>query len=195
MSVTCKTFFQWLFYQGCTCLVPHQTLIWTKPSSSFPTGLARPICSCRHSWWHTGWARWYLQNQRMLNAMFYWPGMDADIAHHLKTCHRCQLCHWYDQPAPAQLSALPQHTYPGQQVHANLFSPLRASDKGEKLILCMTDAIIKYVRLVALRIKRTPLLLRPSSTNGSVVLGPLFGHVEFEDLITFPSKQQSSWGG
>ena len=35
-------------------------------------------------------------------------------------------------------------------MHADLFGPLKTSDKGKKFILCITDAFTKYVELVAL---------------------------------------------
>jgi hypothetical protein len=38
-------------------------------------------------------------------------------------------------------------------VHANLFGPLKTSDSGKKFILCMTDALTKYVELVPLQNK------------------------------------------
>jgi hypothetical protein len=81
---------------------------------------------------------------------FYWPGMDADVAAHLKSCHRCQMRRRNDRPPPMLLSPLPLPTKPGQRVHADLFEPLKTSDKGKKFILCITDAFTKYVKLVAL---------------------------------------------
>jgi hypothetical protein len=81
---------------------------------------------------------------------YYWPGMDADIAHHLKTCHRCQLRQKDGRPLPTLLSSLPQPTEPNQQVHDDLFGPLKTTDRGKKFILCMTDALTKYVELVPL---------------------------------------------
>ena len=76
--------------------------------------------------------------------------MDADIAAHLKSCHKCQLRRRDDRPPPALLSPLPLPTEPGQRVHADLFGPLKTSDKGKKFILCITDAFTKYVELAAL---------------------------------------------
>jgi hypothetical protein len=38
-------------------------------------------------------------------------------------------------------------------VHADLFGPLKTSDSGKKFILCMTDALTKYVELVPLQNK------------------------------------------
>ena len=35
-------------------------------------------------------------------------------------------------------------------MHADLFGPLKTSDKGKKFILCITDAFTKYVELAAL---------------------------------------------
>ncbi len=43
---------------------------------------------------------------------YYWPGMDADIAAHLKSCHRCQSCCQDNHPLPALLSSIPQLTDP-----------------------------------------------------------------------------------
>jgi hypothetical protein len=55
----------------------------------------------------------YKTKERLLQC-FYWPGMDADIAAHLKSCHRCQLRCKDDRPPPALLSMLPQPTEPNQ---------------------------------------------------------------------------------
>ncbi len=74
---------------------------------------------------------------------YYWPGMDADIAAHLKACHRCQLRRTNDRPPPALLSSLQQPTEPNHRIHADLFGPLKTSDSGKKFILCMTDALTK----------------------------------------------------
>jgi len=55
-----------------------------------------------------------------------------------------------DHPPPALLSTLPQPTEPNQRVHADLFGPLKTRDSGKKFILCITDALTKYVELVPL---------------------------------------------
>ncbi len=88
-----------------------------------------------------------------LQQCFYWTGMDADIAAHLKSCHGCQLHRKDDCPLPTLLSTIPQPTEPNQRVHADLFVPLKTSDSGKKFILCMTDALTKYVELVPLQNK------------------------------------------
>jgi hypothetical protein len=76
--------------------------------------------------------------------------MDTDIATHLKACHRCQIRGTDDHLLPALLSSLPQPRELNQRVHADLFGPLKMSDSGKKFILCMTDALTKYVELVPL---------------------------------------------
>jgi len=62
--------------------------------------------------------------------------------------HRCQLRRTTDRLPPALLSSLPQPTEPNQRIHADLFGPLKTSDIGKKFILCMTESLTKYVKLV-----------------------------------------------
>jgi hypothetical protein len=81
--------------------------------------------------------------------------MDKDIQEHLQKCHQCQV----RKPAnpteatPTLLSRLPQATEPNQRIHADLFGPLKTSDRGKKFILCITDSFTKYVELVAIENK------------------------------------------
>ncbi len=91
----------------------------------------------------------YKTKERLLQC-YYWPGIDADITAHLKTCQCCQLCQKDDPPPPMLLSTLPQPTEPNQHVHADLFGPLKTTNSGKKFILCITDAFTKYVELVPL---------------------------------------------
>jgi Integrase core domain len=51
---------------------------------------------------------------------------------------------------PELLSPLPQCTEPNQRIHADLFGPLKTTDRDKKFILCVTDAFTKYVELVVL---------------------------------------------
>jgi hypothetical protein len=91
----------------------------------------------------------YKTKERLFQC-FYWPGMEADIAAHLKACLRCQIRRTDDRPPPALLSSLPQPTEPNHRIHADLFGPLKTTYSGKKFILCMTDALTKYVKLVPL---------------------------------------------
>jgi hypothetical protein len=91
----------------------------------------------------------YKMKERLLQC-YYWAGMDADIATHIKSCHCCQMTAKDDCPPPALLSLLPQPSEPNQRVDAVLFCPLKTSESGKRFILCMTDALTKYVELVPL---------------------------------------------
>ena len=44
---------------------------------------------------------------------------------------------------------LPTLSQPNQRIHANLFGPLKMSEKGKKFILVITDTFTKYIELVA----------------------------------------------
>jgi hypothetical protein len=90
-----------------------------------------------------------LKTKERILQSYFWPGMDKDIQDHLDRCHKCQLRKKNTQ-LPELLSPLPQCTEPNQRVHADLFGPLKTSEKGKRYILCMTDAFTKYVELVAL---------------------------------------------
>jgi transposase InsO family protein len=89
------------------------------------------------------------KTKERLKESYFWPNMDADVAKHIAGCQKCQK-RKDDRPQPTLLSPLPQCTAPNQRVHIDLFGPLKTSDKGKKMVLCMTDAFTKYVELVAL---------------------------------------------
>ncbi len=133
-------------------------LIWRRIKRQFepsrvvlflPASLVTDALTEAHGELLTGHDGIYKMKERLMQC-FYWPGMDSDIATHLKSCHRCQLRRRDNRPPPTLLSPLPLPTEPGQRVHADLFGPLKTSDKGKMFILCITDAFTKYVELVAL---------------------------------------------
>jgi len=133
-------------------------LVWRRIKRQFepsrvvlflPASLVADAMTEAHGELLTGHDGIYKTKERLMQC-FYWPGMDSNIASHLKSCHRCQLRRRDDRPTPTLLSPLPLPTEPGQRVHADLFGPLKTSDKGKKFILCVTDAFTKYVELVAL---------------------------------------------
>jgi Integrase core domain len=109
--------------------------------------------------------------------------MDTDIAAHLKACHCCQLHRKDDHPPPTLLSALPQPTEPNQHVHADLFGPLKTTDSRKKFILCMTDALTKYVEFVPLPNKKT-------NTAADAIFSKWFCHFGMPlDLVTDQGKE------
>ena len=79
--------------------------------------------------------------------------MDGDVQQHVRSCHRCQLRRTDHPQPPPLLSPLPIVNEPNIRMHADLFGPLRTSDKGKRYLLCMTDACTKYVELVAIENK------------------------------------------
>ncbi len=114
---------------------------------------------------------------------FYWPGMDADIATHLKSCCRCQLRRTDDCLPPALLSSLPQPTEPNQRIHADLFGPLKTSDSGKNFILFMMDALTKYVKLV-------PLPSKEANTVANTIFDKWYCHFEAPlNIITDQGKE------
>jgi hypothetical protein len=123
-------------------------LVWHRIKRQFepsrvvlflPASLVTDALTEAHRELLTGHDGIYKMTERLMQC-FYWPGMDSDIAAHLKSCHRCQLRCCDYRPLPTLIAPLPLPTEPGQQVHADLFGPLNTSDKGKMFILCVTDA-------------------------------------------------------
>ncbi len=124
----------------------------------------------------------YKTKERLFQC-YYWPGMDADIAAHFKACHRCQICQTDDRPPPALLSSLPQPTEPNNRVHADLSGPLKTSDSGKKFLLCMTDALTKYVELV-------PLPNKEADTVANAIFNKWYCHFGAPlDIVTDQGKE------
>jgi hypothetical protein len=114
-------------------------IIWRRIKRQFepshviillPASLKQEALTVTHGSQLVGHDGIYKTKERLLQC-YYWPGMDADIAAHLKSCHRCQLRCTNNHPPPALLSSLPQHTEPNQRIHADLFGPLKTSDGGK----------------------------------------------------------------
>jgi hypothetical protein len=81
------------------------------------------------------------------------------------------------------LSTLPQPTEPNQRVHADLFGPLKTTDSGKKFILCMTDALTKYVKLV-------PLPNKEANTVADAIFSKWFCRFGMPlDLVTDQGKE------
>jgi hypothetical protein len=116
-------------------------LVWCRIKRQFepsrvvlflPASLVTDALTEAHGELLTGHDGIYKTKERLMQC-FYWPGMNSDIATHLKSCHRCQLRCCDDCPPRTLLSPLPLPTKPGQLVHADLFGPLKTSDKGKKV--------------------------------------------------------------
>ena len=114
-----------------------------------PKSLAPQIIKEAHGQAFSGHNGILKTKERILQC-YYWYGMDRDIAEHLAACTSCQMRKTHQAPQPLLLTPLPQPTEPNQRIHADLFGPLKTSEKGKKYILVITDAFTKYVELCAL---------------------------------------------
>ena len=94
-----------------------------------------------------------MKTKERIMQCYYWPGMDADIAKHIKSCHKCQIRKKNPVSSPTLLSPLPLPTEPNMRIHCDLYGPLKTSGINKKYILAITDAFTKYVELVALPCK------------------------------------------
>jgi hypothetical protein len=145
------------------CFVDND-IVWRRIKRQFepsrvviflPQALVTEVLQDAHGHLLTGHDGVYKTKERIFQC-YYWPGMDASITDHLKTCHKCQIGCNDHRPAPVLLTPLPQPTEPNQRIHADLFGPLRDLGQGKRYILTITDAFTKYVELVSLPNKEAP---------------------------------------
>jgi len=119
-----------------------------------PTELRPTAINHMHSSWYGGHAGVLKTTERLL-LYYYWPGIHQDVQQFLKGCERCEKRNANPRIPQAHLQPLPLLSAPNQRVHADLFGPLKTSQKGKKFILVMTDAFTRYVELVAIENKET----------------------------------------
>jgi len=114
-----------------------------------PQNMKQDILAEAHGGQFTGHDGIYKTRERILQC-YYWPGMDRDINDFIKSCVKCQQRVKNNKTNNTLLQPLPQCSTPNQRIHADLFGPLKTSGSGKKHILCITDAMTKYVELVAI---------------------------------------------
>jgi hypothetical protein len=110
------------------CFVDND-IVWRRIKRQFepslvviflPQALVNEVLQEAHGHLLTGHDGVYKTKERIFQC-HYWPGMDADISEHLKTCHKCQIGCNDHCPAPSLLTPLPQPMELNQRIHADLF--------------------------------------------------------------------------
>jgi Reverse transcriptase (RNA-dependent DNA polymerase)/RNase H-like domain found in reverse transcriptase/Integrase zinc binding domain/Integrase core domain len=114
-----------------------------------PKPLTQELIAQAHGQVLTGHDGTFKTKERLLES-YYWPAMDKEILEFIKSCHKCQTTKKYHPLGKQPIQPLPQCSQLNQRIHADLFGPLKTSEKGKKYILCITDAFTKYVELVAI---------------------------------------------
>ena len=84
-----------------------------------------------------------------VSSSYFWPTIKQDIQMHLDSCLQCQQ-RKKSLAKPLPLQTLPTVDSPNYRIHIDLFGPLKTSEKGNKMILCITDAFTKYAEVVAI---------------------------------------------
>jgi hypothetical protein len=84
-----------------------------------------------------------------ISSSYFWPTIKTDIQAHLDSCLQCQQ-RKKSLAKPLPLQTLPTVDSPNYRIHIDLFGPLKTSEHGNKMILCITDAFTKYAEVVAI---------------------------------------------
>jgi hypothetical protein len=88
--------------------------------------------------------------QERLRQDLWWPNMDKDIKEHIKQCEPWQTTTDKGKPPDVPITGLQITSSPSQRIHADLFYPLKNSERGNMYILVITDAFTKMARLTAI---------------------------------------------
>ena len=94
----------------------------------------------------------HMGRRRTLQRMqkrYYWHRMADDIKSWIRTCEICQLRKRGGKPAKAPLTIYLSGV-PNERVALDVLGPLNRSNKGNKVILVMTDHFSKYTKVAAM---------------------------------------------
>jgi putative transposase len=117
----------------------HRPEIGSRSIICLPRELHKTAIEYMHSSWYGGHCGALKTVERIL-LYFYWPNIHNDVKTHISQCERCQKRQTNPKIPSAQLQPLPLMSEPNQRIHADLFGPLRVSNRGKKFILVLTDA-------------------------------------------------------
>jgi transposase InsO family protein len=96
--------------------------------------------------------------------------MKKDIQAHINSCLQCKV-RKKSNAKPTPLQPLPTVDQPNQQVHINLFGPLKTSEQGNKMVLVMTDAFSKYAEAIAIPDKQADTVAMEIFTHWICIFG------------------------
>jgi hypothetical protein len=96
--------------------------------------------------------------------------MDKDIKEHIDQCEPCQTTTDKGKPPDVPITGLQITSGPSQRIHADLFGPLKNSERGNMYILVITDAFTKMAQLTPINGKDTDTVTR-AMMNGMYTFG------------------------
>lgn len=97
-----------------------------------PAEMTTEIVEQAHGQLMTGHDGVFKTKERILES-YYWPGMDKQILETIKNCHKCQTTKKYHPLSKQPIQPLPQCSQPNQRIHADLFGPLKTSEKRKEI--------------------------------------------------------------
>ena len=110
---------------------------------------------------------------------FFWPGLKADVRHHCKTCHVCQVAK--SQPiSPYPLCPIPVIGEPFDRVQIDCVGPLPRTKSGNKFLLTIMCTATRFPEAIPLRSITAPAVVKAL--------------VKFFSTFGLPRKVQSDQG-
>ena len=115
---------------------------------------------------------------RLLMKSVHWFKMDHDVNWWIRTCAVCQKRKIPKRPAQAPSKAFPSG-HINERVSMDIVGPLKRSQSGNTVVLCMTDHFSKYSRAFALPDQKAHTVAKVFVDNWMHVFGqPLMVHAD-----------------
>lgn len=96
---------------------------------------------------HLGSFKTYMK----LCEVYYWPKMKQDVVKYVRGCKICQAAKSSSQLRPGFMGKQKKIQYPFQLISIDLIGPLPRSNKGNSVLLVVTDWFTKFVQVQPLR--------------------------------------------
>ena len=110
-----------------------------------PPELRDGLLNAVHRQCHAGRKRTYA----LLRREYFWPGMPADVADHIRRCDQCQ------QSKPLSAKKRPIAKYPRSDrfktVHIDIVGPLPVSRRGNRFLVTMMDRFTRWFDAIPVR--------------------------------------------
>jgi hypothetical protein len=124
------------FQDGMPCPASHKILA--------PDGFQKELITEAHNSKFAGHGGRFKTEER-LRQDFWWPNMDKDITEHIEQCEPCQTTTNKGKIQDGLIMGLQTTSGRSPGNHADLFGPLKNSERGNMYILVITEAFTEMV--------------------------------------------------
>ena len=148
----------------------NHVMLYDKDKIVLPISLQRTaleLCHDNHTACHLG----VQKTLEILKSRYFWPGMNSDTEHWVKSCLTCQERKPPHRHAKAPLGEMPMPTAPMEYVQIDLKGYLTQTISGNRYLMVVYDYFSKYIVAVPIPDKRMETVTEAFIKNVVLVFG------------------------